>query len=76
MNIIFRDEESLFDMEVRLYVEAGEDCLKFSVTDQAYLQKYYETTFTIHNIPSEFVTLFGTLQELYQYIATSYQETL
>lgn len=63
-------------MEVRLHEEAGEDSLRFVVTDQAYLQKYYETTFTVHNIPSEFVTLFGTLPELFQYIATSYQEAL
>lgn len=70
MNIVFRDGESLFDMEVRLYDEAGEDCLRFAVTDQAYLQKYYETTFTTHSIPSDFITIFGTLPELYEHIAT------
>ena len=76
MNIVFRDGECVLDMEVRLYEEAGEDCLKFSVTDQAYLQKYYEATFTVGNIPSDFITLFGTLQEFYEHIATFYEESM
>jgi len=50
--------------------------LRFAVTDQAYLQKYYETTFTTHNISSDFITIFGSLPEMYEHIATSYQETL
>lgn len=76
MNIVFREGDCVLDMEVRLYEEAGEDHLIFSVTDQTYLQKYYEETFTIFNIPRDFITIFGTLQELYEHIATSYEESL
>lgn len=76
MNITFKDGDHVLDMEMRLYEEGDDDCLRFSITDQAYLQKYYEETFTFSSIPNGFITIFGTLQELYEYIATEYEEAL